>query len=45
MSATDLHAGPIHIDWAEDGTVLVTGHDEHRFLMTMQAAAEACAGQ
>lgn len=35
--------GPIQIDWEADGRVDVVGKDRHRFLMTIQQAAEACA--
>lgn len=43
MPAVVIQHGPIQIDWEDDGHVVVLDRDRHRFLMTMQQAADACA--
>jgi hypothetical protein len=43
MTAAQAQQGPIQIDWKTDGSVSVVGQNRHRFLITMQQAAEACA--
>jgi hypothetical protein len=43
MPSSQSQTGPIEINWEHDGRVSVVGKDKHRFLITMQQAAEACA--
>lgn len=43
MAATSLQHGPVQINWGDSGRVMVMDRDKHRFLMTSQQAADACA--